>query len=341
MDTLPVELWYHIANHINKPADLGKCRLVCKSWNSFAEVAMLATQIRIRTEFHAWKLCSYLKKKPDMAQHIKHLTIVAPHLTDTNGKAFIHLLSLAITPKIEIVDGIVGLDNIYEKLTEIVGSSHVPITKIKIIPIPMNYNQAYMNAMLSFKHTLRELVLNFSNIPIDWDLIYRLDEVEKLTSLTLTGDTYNITLTNTILKRCSNLTELDINVCFSDPIVLNRSSVHWWSSRNNVEKVYSLRVLRFGVNARSDLLEYLVYKFPCIQTVQLTTNNVNATEYLLFKNDGFVKDLLKTCPTCIIHCYKHKSENIGRLVGSLAESHGTIAVKATNNGRKVFIKACL
>lgn len=341
MDTLPLEVWHLIFNHINRSADIGRCRLVCKAWNSYAEVAMLTAQIRIRTEFHAWKLCKYLKKKPYMAQYIRHLTIMAPHSTDTNGRAFVRLLSLAITSKTKIVDGIVGLDTVYKKLIQLAGNSQSSVAKIKMLPVPMNYNQTYLDAILSFKHTLQELILNFSNIPIGWDLIYCLDEFERLTSLTLTGDTYNITLTDTILKRCSNLTELDINVHFSDPIVLDRSSVHCWSSRNKVERVHGMRVLIFGALVRSDLLEYLIYKFPCIQTVQLTTNNVHATEWLLFKNKGFVRNFLRTFPTCIFHCYKHKSENVDRLVESLAESHSTVAVKTTDNARKVYIKACL
>lgn len=342
MDTLPTELWYLISSHI-RPADLGKCRLVCKAWNSFAEVAMLSAQVRIRTDYHAWKLCRYLKKKPHMAQHIKHLTIEAPRTTKTNSKAFIYLISLAITPRTEIIDGIVGANVIYNKLAQLEKSSQhrTPIANIKMLPIPTNYNQSYMNAVLAFKHTLQELILNFHNIPIDWELIYRLDEIERLTSLTLAGDTYNITLMDTILKRCSHLTELDINVCFSDPIVLDRSAVHWWSSRNNVKKVHGMRVLRFGARVRSDLLEYLVYKFPGIQTVQLTTNTIRATERLLFQDKGFVKNLLRACPTCIIHCYKYKSESVDRLVDSFAESHNTVSVKTTNSARKVFIKASL
>ncbi|CAO3622642.1 unnamed protein product [Mucor fragilis] len=125
MDTLPLELWHLIFSHINSSVDVGRCRLVCKAWNSYAEVAILTAQIRIRTEFHAWKLCRYLKKKPHMAQHIKHLTIMAPHATDTNGRAFIHLLSLAITSKTEIIDGIVGLDAVYEKLIQLGGTLKV------------------------------------------------------------------------------------------------------------------------------------------------------------------------------------------------------------------------
>ncbi|KAK4519782.1 40S ribosomal protein S25 [Mucor velutinosus] len=297
MDILPTELRCLIINHINRPADLGKCRLVCKAWNSFAEVAMLTAQIRIRTEFHAWKLYRYLKQKPHMAQHIKHLTIVATHPTETNGRAFLNLLSLAITPETEIVDGIVGLDVIYKKLIQLLRNSRHPIAKIKMLPMPINYNQIYMNAVLGFKHTLQELILNFNNIPIDWNLVYCLEEIEKLKSLTLVGDIYNITLTDTILKRCSNLTELDINVRFSDPIVLDKSSVHWWSSRNNVEKVHSMRALRFGAHVRSDLLEYLIYKFPRIQTVQLTTECGSSVVnlYTQYSKDNI---RLTTCDQC-------------------------------------------
>ncbi|KAL9541357.1 hypothetical protein MBANPS3_009171 [Mucor bainieri] len=315
MATLPLELQFLIINCIKKPANLGKCRLVCKAWSSVAEVAMLTAQ---------------------------HLTIVAPRSTDRNGKAFIQLIGLVITPTIEIyIDGIVGLDIIYKKLIDLVEESKHPIAKVKMLPIPMNYNQTYMNAVLAFKHTLQKLILNFDNIPISWNLIYRLNEIERLTSLTLAGDTYNITLTDTILKQCLQLEELDIDVRFSDPIVLDKSSVHDWSSRNNVKKVYCMRVLRFGSLVRSDLLEYLIYKFPRIQTVQLTTNDVRTTEWLLFKNKGFVRNLLRTCPTCNIHCYKHKSEDAARIINSFAESHRTVSVKMTNNARKIFIQASL
>lgn len=338
--TLPAELWFHIFGNVNNTTELGQSRLVCKLWNYFAEISILTMQITVKTHNKAIKFYEYLKKKPEMALHVKHLTFEVPQYyksTSKHGPAFLKLLRLAMTHKINIIDGNMGMDSFFIELLKIVESSPSSFDRLKMIPIPTKYNHTYRTTVIGLKNILQGLILDFTSKPFDWDLIYRLGEFKRLTFLTLTGDAYNITLTDSILKKCGHLQELSIDVKFSDPIVLNTKTVRTWSSRN-VKKINSLKKLRFGLPCRPDLFEYLAYKYPNIQNIQLTIANFNKTRSLINEYTGHVKYMFEMFPTCDIHCSFHKRDNVEFLVKSLKTNHNTVIVENTSQGCIIHIK---
>lgn len=139
-----------------------------------------------------------------MALHVKHLTFEVPQYyksTSKHGPAFLKLLRLAMTHKIYIIDGNMGMDSFFIELLKIVESSPSSFDRVKMIPIPTKYNHTYRTTVIGLKDILQGLILDFKNNPFDWDRIYRLDEFKRLTFLTLTGDAYNITFTDSILKK--------------------------------------------------------------------------------------------------------------------------------------------
>ncbi|KAL9538059.1 hypothetical protein MBANPS3_011227 [Mucor bainieri] len=203
--------------------DVARCRLVCKRWDQLAETEMFKRQINLDSDEQALAFYAHLSKKISNCKLIQHL-----HFNKRNGspiKAILQpLLRLAFNPNLKrITCTASSMDTtLLEMITDIANNSkikpdlqHLGTTEELTPP----FTNAYGNALIAFKSTLRSITLKMD--PINQGVVLRfadrLNEFEQLNVLHLfTGTALRDSTKDRVMKKalegCKELKTLNINL---------------------------------------------------------------------------------------------------------------------------------
>jgi hypothetical protein len=266
INILSEELILKIIKDLNSASDVAKCRLVCKGWNRIAEPVMLGKEVIIRSEEGALSLYAHLYSKPAFGKLIKQLTFEEDYLPVALLKGLLHF---AFTPNMEYMTGSVSTDQLYILINTIADKSPAKFLKLKTIPHPDSFSNVYNNSLITFKDTLQDLVFHVEDVEEDdiWDMANQLETFKCLTKLTLSGPLLTVFNLEDILNGCSHLEELTVNIKLQINI-LGKIEVDAWSA-TNVKILDSVKKIFIRRECRCDLLEYLLFKYPKIETIEI------------------------------------------------------------------------
>lgn len=266
INILSEELILTIIKSLDSIADVAVCRLVCKSWNRIAEPVMFGKEIIIRSEEGALSLYAHLYSKPTFGKLIKHLSFEEDYLPVAILKGLLHF---AFTPNMEFMTGSVGSNQLYLLMNTIADKSPVKFFKLKTIPHPDSFSNIYNNSLITFKDTLQDFVFHIEDVEDDdiWDMANQLETFKCLTKLTLSGSLLTVFNLEDILKGCSHLEELTTDIKLQVN-VLGKNEVDAWAA-TNVKVLDSVKKIIIQRECRSDLLEYLLFKYPKIEAIEI------------------------------------------------------------------------
>lgn len=263
--TLPDELWTRIIGKINSIAQLAQCRLVCRKWNRPSEAAMFGKPIAIKSDKQALDLYCNLLRNPSNGRLIKHLTLNC----DVKSMTILgELMHLAFTPSMEYIDGTLVSDDFFLLLGDIANNSSVKFINLKSIPCPNFATEPYFNASLKFKESLTTMVLKFDYIsPVILCFVEQLDKFKCLTSFSFYGGIDTIYRVEHFLRGCNHLKELTMDILLHDDLHDKNEIVRW--AMINAKRIDSLKRLVISGSCRSDLTEYLLYKYPYVSSIKI------------------------------------------------------------------------
>ncbi|CEP07906.1 hypothetical protein [Parasitella parasitica] len=265
---LPEELLIKILDYNNSTQDLANYRLVCSCWNRLAEPLLFAKQITIKSEAGALSLFGHLYRNPDNGKIIKHLEFGRSYISTVILK---ELLRLAFTPNMEYLTGSIGSDELYMLMNNIADKTPDKFTRLKAIPSPEFFSNMYNSSLLTFKETLQDITFILEDDDDDesdhWDIINQLETFKNLTKLKLDGRFPALFDVENVLKGCIYLTELIMSTKFLD-IIHPKSEMEAWTP-TNVKIVENVKKVTITLECRSDLLEYLTFKYPKIEAINI------------------------------------------------------------------------
>lgn len=282
----------NILDKVDSIIQLGKCRLVCSTWDKMAEAVMFSKDIQITEEGNVIKLRDHLAKNFSRAHLIRSLEIYVPLQERPHVYS---LLKVAFTPTMQhltILAGSAMDDAFFGALLGMVKDSKEGQYNLKTMPLTLDSTcDNYANAALAFKHTLRYLQTSYSCSALNTKFD-KLSEFKTLETLELEADPFqNIFKLDAILKNCPKLKTLELfHRNGDDRTEHTATSVANWT-RRNVEKVNSLTQLRISY-AYPDLVQYLTFKYPNIESLACTMPDNYQDESFQFVMDA-VKSLLE------------------------------------------------
>ncbi|KAF1806169.1 hypothetical protein V8B55DRAFT_1454471 [Mucor lusitanicus] len=288
---LPWELWMNILDKVESAIQLSECRLVCSKWDKLAEAAMFSKNICITKEGNIIKLCDHLAKNPSRANLIQSLEVYVP----LEERPHVYtLLRLAFTPTMQNLTILAGsaMDaDFFGALYGLVKGSAEEHYNLKVMPMTLDPTyENYANAALAFKDTLHYLQTSYSCSALT-TRFGKLSEFKQLEVLELEAEPFqNVFKLDAILKNCRKLKTLELfHRNGDDRTEQDAATMASWTKRN-VEKVSSLTQLRISY-AYPDLVQYLTFKYPSIQSLNCTMPDI-------YQDDNFqsVMDAVKSLP---------------------------------------------
>ncbi|GAN01531.1 hypothetical protein MAM1_0008d00964 [Mucor ambiguus] len=269
---LPDELISKIIDCNESIADVAMCRLVCKHWNCLAEPLMFGKQIVIRSEADALSLYGHLCRNPGYGKLVRRICFKESDIACALQE---HLLHYIFTPNMEEMRGKLSFGyKFFRTIRMMANSSIAKFDKLRVIPHPPYFSNDYDDALVTFKDTLREMVLVFDaehNRPGMGISNYMMD-FKSLTKLTLNGDLGSLFLMEETLQHFSALQELTLNLHLTDNIH-EKTFVETWAVPT-VNTVSSVKKVTFKKYCRSDQLEYIRFKYPNIDTLIIDANKI-------------------------------------------------------------------
>lgn len=265
--SLPSELWIEILNNITCFRQLVQCGLVCKRWNGLANSVIFSRNITLYSEDAAWIFYHFLVASPEKSKSVKYLTVDPPHC---NLEPFRMILNLAFTPCMESFKGEIEGTRFFKELLLIAGED-TEYGRLRTIPASWNYSTTYDLLLHRFKSTLERIKLNFQDThrynTKNLTMLYQLNQLENLTSLTLNSDIHDIPKAEDILKNCNQIKELDIHLSIEKDLG-NVEQFNTWI-RETVTRSNALRSLkiRFSNDDQWRIVDYLMYKYPKIEKI--------------------------------------------------------------------------
>ncbi|KAL9548346.1 hypothetical protein MBANPS3_005723 [Mucor bainieri] len=270
---LPIEIWISILDQIKDKRQLATCRLVCKLWNPFALKAMFSGILVIRAEeSFVTKLHHHLVKQPALAVFIKNIT-----LNSFGGEStllYTELLKLVLTPSLEHIQGSFPDEENDQLLYQMVLSSPNKFSKIKTIPFAPENNlrtQTFYALKESLEHMLLVDRAGNSNL-----VLSRLHEFNKLNHLELRKyDLGNISTLDSVLSQLRYATKLGLSIGFTQRDYTSKSSdqmKNWlaWNVEIDQRMESITQLSNTQQNYWCNLVEYIVYKYPNLQSLHLT-----------------------------------------------------------------------
>ncbi|KAL9555917.1 hypothetical protein MBANPS3_002135 [Mucor bainieri] len=247
------ELIAKIIDYNESIADVAVCRLVCKHWNHIAEPLMFGKQITVSSNEDALSLY---------------------------GGAFIdalleRLVDYIFTPNMEEMTGEISVPYaFFHPIIKIAKGSRAKFKKLQVLPHPVEFSSIYDEALITFRDTLREMVLVLDAVETrpSRGILNHLMDFKSLTKLTLIGTLATLIFMETILKHCTALEELTINLQFTDNI-RGRTYVETWT-RRIVGTVSSVKKVTLQEKCRPDQLEYIRFKYPQIDTLIIDVQSI-------------------------------------------------------------------
>ncbi|KAL9538940.1 hypothetical protein MBANPS3_010578 [Mucor bainieri] len=267
---LPDELLLNIFNYIDS------CRITCKSWNNPAAEAMFGKKIPINTELGAIKLYRHLFRDPSKIPLIKHMDFTLD--SDDLPIIFEELLRLAFTPSIQQVTGSVKAVGFFTTIFDIIGASKLEFEDLSNLPIysgkSSNSNDISIKKLFAIKNHCSSLMIpvprerTASN---NWRLLLALDQFKALISLDLQGNADGLKDLEEVSKGCPRLTILkftNFELCAPTQRELTKVEIDAWNAAN-VTKQESVRTIEINSTYRPEMIEYLVYKYPNIKSIEI------------------------------------------------------------------------
>ncbi|CAO3612129.1 unnamed protein product [Mucor fragilis] len=266
---VPGTLITKIINYSDSVADFAQFRLVCKQWNTITEPLMFSKPIHISSSSAALALYGHLYKQPNYGKLIRHLNFEEDFIPATIQRGLLHL---AFTPNMERITGEIDDGDFYLLMNSIADKSGDKFDKLKAIPHPSYYSVLYDFALLNFKSTLEEITYslrdaNEEDSSPSWDFSSKFESFVNLFKFELEADLEAVFDLEDTLAGCSRLKELTVKVHFNDKVHV-KSEVEAWAPLN-VKIVDTVKKLVITRECRSDLLEYLLFKYPNTDTIEI------------------------------------------------------------------------
>ncbi|KAF1806532.1 hypothetical protein V8B55DRAFT_1457466 [Mucor lusitanicus] len=276
---LPFEIWINILNQIESPQQLARCRLVCKQWNPVAEKAMFSGNFAIIPDDESFvaKLHYHLTTKPALALLIKSIDLASSNISQS-APLCAELLELVMTSNLEKITEtfpLIHTDLVYRI---IIRSAH-KFGRIKWIPVNV-YSYLYKRCVYALKDSLEfiRVSIDEEDSTIDLDLF---GEFKRLDWLELVHSSIqDITDLDLILRQLQCATKLDLwtNFTGEDYTSKSGSQMETWLIRNVRIDERIKSIVDLSDRSRDhwcNLIEYIVYKYPKLQFLQLTRLALN------------------------------------------------------------------
>lgn len=265
--SLPSELWIEILDYETCFRQLVQYGLVCKRWNKLVNSIIFSRNITLYSEDAAWIFYHFLVSSPEKSKSVKYLTVNPPHC---NLEPFRMILKLAFTPCMESFGGEIEGTRFFKELLLVAGED-TEYGRLRTIPASWNYSTTYDSLLHRFKSTLECIKLNFQEThrynTKDLTMLYQLNQLKNLNSLTLNSDVHDIQKAENILRNCNQIKELDIHLSIERDIV-NAGQFNTWI-QETVTKSNALKSLtiRFSNDGQWRIVDYLMYKYPKIEKI--------------------------------------------------------------------------
>ncbi|KAL9554475.1 hypothetical protein MBANPS3_002805 [Mucor bainieri] len=268
MERLPEEALRMMLNAIDNVNELAQLRLVCKRWNPLAERIMFSKQITLKSNPQALALYGHLSKNSSYGKLVRHI-----HFDPSERKSswlMTALLKMIFTPDILKLTGKTRHDYIYSLIANIASESDTPFENLLSLPHQQSaFTYAYSNALISFRHSLTSVTINLTRRTPDdtlWDFVDRLGEFKNLELFDFSATIARFSDLERVLKGCTHLRSLTLRPALDQTLDSNEMSA--WM-QENVKQVYTLTSLRVIDECYGDLLEYLTFKYPNINKIDI------------------------------------------------------------------------
>ncbi|CAO3621381.1 unnamed protein product [Mucor fragilis] len=272
ISSLPEELLRRVFGYINSSIQLAQCRLVCKKWNPHADTSMFSNTIVLRCREKALLLHALLFAVPAKGKLIRNIYFDEKFDTLWVIKAIFNAISI---PNLESLMGTALTPEFCDLLLEITARSPGTFKKLKSLPkYQQDVDQKYLDVLLAFKETLEEIDIDNESKHLN-DALMKLvphpNSFSNLNSLKFAAKFHQLSDVESILNGCMNLKTLELgNLWEGRP--MDKTALDAWMVQN-VTQVESLEQLVIKHQCRCDVIEYLVYKYPNIQSLNISLNH--------------------------------------------------------------------
>ncbi|KAL9558059.1 hypothetical protein MBANPS3_001082 [Mucor bainieri] len=281
---LPVEILTIIFNdHIESSCQLAKCRLVCRSWNLPAEVAMLGKPVDLR-QIKSEDFYKYISKKPTMAKHIKDIVPDEDWGIGKDSKeaeTAIKLWSIICTENLRSITGAMDNTNVLEKLCDMIEATPAKFANLRNVESCYRGEDTYIDLVRILADALEQTALDINSIEL-------LDDCKRLKTLSITMIDESLERWEHLLQHCNNLTTLNIDFR-SDQEEITKTELDTWMQHHRTQQLETLKALEFNAEYpqgfSSTICEYLLYKFPKLEDITFAA----ALCYVDVKDENFTR----------------------------------------------------
>ncbi|KAL9543312.1 hypothetical protein MBANPS3_008166 [Mucor bainieri] len=272
ISSLPEEVLRQLFSYIDSNLQLAQCRLVCSKWNDPANTAMFSNTIVFTTKEKAMTLYVQLFNRPSRGKLIQYIYFKKGFDTFWIVKA---IFDAAPLPNlIQIGEESLLATELYTTLLDIIKNSPKAFSKLKALPpCEDTVTQDYCDVLRACRKTLSAIEIKNASVYLNDTmkaLALELDTFDRLKSLTYWGRFQQIPDIELLLNGCIHLTKLALGLIM-DGDVMEKQQLEVWMT-TEVKKVKSLTQLIIYGQCRCDVLEYLLYKYPNIQTIKIWPN---------------------------------------------------------------------
>ncbi|KAL9552589.1 hypothetical protein MBANPS3_003700 [Mucor bainieri] len=282
---LPVEILLKIFNHIKEKSHLVQYRLVCKTWASAANMAMLR-HIDATDADKVMKLYHYLAANPNLSLHVRYIDNLK--YIKWKDPTFDEFLTVVMTPNLRAIEGRFNTHEMSILLNN-VRRTQLESLKMERLPIAKVFNDTYASLLLHFKATLTSLYFDLCRRTTQLRALNlicsKLDQFHNLTDLTV-RDMLKYLATvqelDSMLKGCTRLVNLTL-IISQEKVKrrLNELQLKEWLSREVQEaaSMKSIHIKYMPANAaivssnysrhQNDLLQYLSFKYPNVEQMYI------------------------------------------------------------------------
>ncbi|GAN02879.1 hypothetical protein MAM1_0029d02328 [Mucor ambiguus] len=264
---LSEEILILIMSHVGPLSQLQECRLVCKAWCNPGLINMLGQEITLRSELGIFRLYDILVKDPSKGFLVKHLVF---DTEDSCSFVLKELLYLILTPNMETIKGEINNEDFYNEFNKVMQRWPNKFEKLHQMTSCDEVTVPYFQALMHFKDTLQAMVFNIGEYSegVAYECAKNLSQFIRLTSLKMEGWYQRLWNMEEVLKYCPYIEELSLNIHEESGNVLEPPAMKDWAE-SAVEQQYNLKTLSIQTNCPADYMQYLVYKYPNIDSIRI------------------------------------------------------------------------
>ncbi|GAN01809.1 hypothetical protein MAM1_0012c01244 [Mucor ambiguus] len=265
---LPEELLSRIFGYIDSNVQLAQCRLVCSKWSYPANTAMFSNTIVFTTKEKLMALHAQLFNDPSRGKLIRHIYFRKDFDTFWMVKTVFNAAPLL---NLETFEGEPSTTEFYNTMLDIIKDSPTTFNKLESLPeYKDTVTQAYCDVLRACRHTLSVIKFNNINYSLDGTMMefaLELCTFDRLENLTHWGFFQQISDIELLLRGCIHVKKVNLGARIDgDPI--EKQQLEMWMHAN-VKQVESLTQLDIRCQCRCDVMEYLAYKYPNIQCINI------------------------------------------------------------------------